>query len=169
MKDDDIDSEQFSPSMAFAFLTKTDSQIAKELNKGDEKEEPVLEENEMPDGETRGKKTTLVNRLFSKMEAGSLRGSIFAMSSLALGTGCLTLPMHFEEMSFLTALVVLILGSLAAYWSLTLLIKACAVSRIYDYSQLVKNVWGKGPALFLDINILLYIIGILISYQVISN
>jgi hypothetical protein len=171
---DDSESEHFTPTNAYAILAKSDQQIADDFNKGEKKEVPSeVEENENEqneeDIETRNRQTSLVKRMFSKMEAGSLRGSIFAMSSLALGTGCLTLPLHFEQMSFVVCLVVLILGAMASYWSLTLLIKACASSKIYDYSKLVKQVWGPAPAVFLDINMMIYIVGILISYQCISK
>jgi hypothetical protein len=167
----DDTNEQFSPPTTFGFLTKTDEQIEDEFNKEpvDDKEIPVNPDQTSLDEIVSGQKGTLYKRMFSKMEAGSLRGSIFAMSSLALGTGCLTLPQKFEQMGFITGLVILIFGAVASYWSLTLLIKACAQHKVYDYSLLVQQVWGKVPAIFLNVNILFYILGILISYQCISK
>lgn len=103
------------------------------------------------------------------MEAGSLRGSIFAMSSLALGTGCLALPIRFSQMSMSCALVVLLFGSIAAYWSLIIMIEASNKTNSRDYSTLVKESLGTKASLFLNITMLIYILGILISYQVISK
>jgi hypothetical protein len=169
----------------YDIMTKSDEQLAEDFRRMDtghgnndrEKLVPTPEHNEVStensspveDGINSEGRKSLYQRMFSKMEAGSLRGSIFAMSSLALGTGCLALPQKFEQMSFVAGVVLLFLGALASYWSLTLLIKASTKTKIYNYSRLVKEVWGKWPALFLDINILLYILGILISYQCISN
>jgi Ca2+/Na+ antiporter len=167
------DDEKMTPNV-YDILMKTNDQIAHDFNKdivdnnGDTDQEGT-EEIANPDDDITSRKTSLYQRLFSKMEAGSLRGSIFAMSSLALGTGCLALPQKFEQMSFVAALVILILGALASYWSLTLLIKASSKMQTYDYSALVKKVIGKAASLFLDVNIMIYIIGILISYQCISK
>lgn len=109
------------------------------------------------------------NRLFGKMNEGSLRGGILAMSSLSLGTGCLALPRIFENVSLLVAILIIIFGSLSAYWSLTLMIKSALPSKTYDYSKLVKIELGLKTSKFLDVVILIYIFGVLISYQVISK
>lgn len=112
----------------------------------------------------------LMNRLFGRMEAGSLRGSIFAISSLALGTGCLALPIRFTQLGLVWALIFLILSSIIAYWSLTLMVKSTiGKTDCYDYSRFVKHTLGKTPAFILDLVIIIYIFGVLISYQVISK
>jgi hypothetical protein len=170
----DISSDNFKPTNIYDFMTKTDEQIVDQLNDNHDRDNLINSQDreshaDLKDESSSDRKRTLYQRLFSKMEAGSLRGSVFAMSSLALGTGCLALPQKFEQMSLLAALIVIILGSFAAYWSLTLMIKASNKTKTYDYSRLVKEELGKGPSLMLDIVILIYIIGILISYQCISN
>jgi hypothetical protein len=170
----DTANDNFKPTNIYDFMMKTDEQIVDQLNDHHEKNNFInTQEREshtdLNDESSSDRKKTLYQRLFSKMEAGSLRGSVFAMSSLALGTGCLALPQKFEQMSLLAALIVIILGSFAAYWSLTLMIKASAKTKTYDYSRLVKEELGRGPALMLDIVILIYIVGILVSYQCISK
>ena len=60
---------------------------------------PLLSNNNHQIYENSSHRRTLLGRTFSKIEAGSLRASIFAMSSLALGTACLTLPQKFQQMS----------------------------------------------------------------------
>ena len=109
----------------------------------------------------------LINRMFGKMQEGSLRGSIFAVSSLALGTGCLSLPIRFTQVSLAGGLVSLTLGAVITYWTLTLMIKSSKNSKTRDYSRLVSESIGKCPAIFLDATIMLYIFGVLISFQVI--
>jgi amino acid permease len=109
----------------------------------------------------------LTSRIFGKMEEGSLRGSIFAVSSLALGTGCLSLPIRFTQISLAGGLFFLTISAGIAYWTLTLMIKSAQNSSTRDYSRLVRESLGKFPAVLLDGTILLYIFGVLISYQVI--
>lgn len=110
----------------------------------------------------------LIRRVFGRMDAGSLRGSIFAMSSLALGTGCLALPQVFEDMSMVLAIIMIFLGGSAAYWCLSILIIAGQKVQIYDYSRLVKHLFGTALGKTLDIVIMIFIFGIMIAYQVIS-
>jgi hypothetical protein len=164
----------FKVQSAYTLMTKSDQQIVDEI--GTHKSPQLLtDEINLVNSDSqevhinsKGERT-LYQRLFSKMEAGSLRGSIFAMSSLALGTGCLALPVRFSQMSFLGAIIMVLIGSFAAYWSLTIMIEASIKTKSFDYSRLVKQSVGPHLALFLDIVILIYIFGILISYQVISK
>lgn len=166
--DDDIstDNGNFKVTTVYNLMTKSDDQFKEEFFNHKENNENQLESgydiNRLSDT-----RKSLMQRMFSPMLSGSLRASIFAMSSLALGTGCLALPKNFENMSFVMALTVLIIGSAAAYWSLTIMIEASRKKGLTEYSKLVKDSLGKGMALFLDIIILIYIFGILISYQVI--
>lgn len=149
----------------FSLLFRSDKGITKSL--GQEKE--VQPEEVVTDEETgqKSKERSLLHKMFGPMEAGSVRGSIFAISSLALGTGCLSLPIRFTQMGMAWGLVFLTIAGGIAYWTLTLMIKAAQKSKEKDYSRLVKDCLGKGPAVFLDCVILLYIFGVLISYQVI--
>jgi hypothetical protein len=158
----------------FALMTKSDQEIIDTIGtiKNEQKEELVGSKlNSDDDGMEIREQRTLVQRLFGKMEAGSLRGSVFAMSSLALGTGSLALPLRFGQMSFTCALLVLIIGAIIAYWSLTIMIEASKRSKqgVGDYSRIVKTTLGNGMSLLLDIFIAVYIFGILVSYQVMSK
>jgi hypothetical protein len=168
----DSEDSSFRPTHIYDIMTKSDDQIVEHINRGNEKNN-LLNSNDSSNTDSNGQdlegSKTIYQRFFSTMEAGSLRGSVFAMSSLALGTGCLTLPQKFEQMSLLAAVLVIILAALAAYWSLTLMIKASKKSKQQDYSRLVKVELGNGSALFLDFVVLLYVFGILISYQCISK
>lgn len=125
------------------------------------------------EGQTKVPRTSIQKtcwqRYFSQMNEGSFRASIFSMCSLALGTGCLTIPLQFQQMSVLGGVIALIFSSAAAYWSLNIMILSSLKSNVYDYSKLVINEFGKKWARFLDSIIIIYGIGILISYQVISK
>lgn len=112
-------------------------------------------------------KKTFIQRWFGKMKEGSLRGAIFAMSSLALGTGALTLPLRATQFGLFPFLIFNFLGALAAYWSLVLMIRASRVAKEEDYSRVIKKILGKIPGIIMDIILIVYLFGVFISYQVI--
>ena len=149
------------------FILKSDEQVQEFINSNDKITQDInlLQRS---NSET-GSRKSLTERLFSRIEAGSLRGSIFAMSSLALGTGCLALPLQLKNMSIFMALFMLFFSALSAYWSLSIMILSSVKYKSQDYSNLVFKVFGKCFSKFLDITIIVYIFGILISYQVLSK
>lgn len=156
--------DNFKVQSVYNLMTKTDEEIIKEL--GCVKKLPDEETAQGMNDETR---KTLSQRLFSKMEAGSLRGSIFAMSSIALGTGSLALPKVLEQLSLTIGALLIVIGSIIAYWSLITVIEASRKTGSTNYSSAVMDSLGPKPALFLDMAVLLYIFGVLISYQVLSK
>jgi hypothetical protein len=111
---------------------------------------------------------SIKTRLFGKIDSGSLRGSIFNLSIFSLGSGCLAIPQIFNGMSILGVVINVVLAGFAAYWTLNLMIISAKKNKVYNYSQLVKTVCGKGLATFLDITMLLYIFGYMVIYQVIG-
>jgi hypothetical protein len=114
-------------------------------------------------------KRSLGDRLFSKVEPGSVRGSIFNLSILSLGCGSLALPQKFSQISMLVAVIDIILASIAAYWTLSILVQAADKYKIYNYSKLAFKVHGNWLSNLLDITILFYILGLMILYQVICK
>jgi amino acid permease len=133
------------------------------------KNEDLLENEEkhlIESGEV--EKRSLSQRLFGPIDPGSIRGSIFNLAILSLGSGCLAMPQTFAQMSIVVAVVDIILAGMAAYWTLSIMIMASEKFKIYNYSQLVNKLFGKGMSLFLDFTMLIYIFGVLILYQVIA-
>lgn len=112
---------------------------------------------------------SLYDRLFSKVESGSVRGSIFTLSIMCLGSGLLALPKKFKYMSISVAIVDVILAGCAAYWTLTLMILTAKKYKIYEYSKLCEKLYGRWLSLFADLTLLVYVLGILILYQVLSK
>jgi hypothetical protein len=175
----DTQDNNFHATSVYNLITKSNKEFATDLgmDKEPSDKENIVSPSEYPINRYSNNSSTpseenrksLMNRIFSPMDEGSLRGSIFAMSSLALGTGCLALPCKFGQMSFVVALVMLVIGSICAYWSLVIMIEASRKTNTMDYSRLAKESLGPKMALLLDIIILIYIFGILISYQVISK
>ena len=70
------------------------------------------------------RKRTLFHKIFGPMEAGSIRGSIFNMAILSLGTGMLSLPRYIHYTSLALSSVLIIIICIIVWWSLLLLSKA---------------------------------------------
>jgi amino acid permease len=111
----------------------------------------------------------LFDRLFSNIEPGSVRGSIFTLSIMCLGSGLLALPKKFKYMSISVAAIDIVLAGCAAYWTLTLMIITSKKYQIYEYSKLAERLYGKWLSVLVDITLLIYVFGIMILYQVLSN
>lgn len=113
------------------------------------------------------REATLFERMLHPMQYGSLRGSIFALSSMCLDSGALVLANRCQQFGMINFVVFLVLGGVMAYWSLVMMIRAARNMNERDYSKVVKAILGKKIGIFLDINICLYLFGALISFQVI--
>jgi hypothetical protein len=114
-------------------------------------------------------KRSFTNRLFGKIGPGSIRGSIFNLTILSLGSGCLSLPKAMSEMSLILGIISILLTAMATYWTLNLLSLVSEEHQIFNYSILVRKLFGKTMGIVLDLSIFIYIIGILILYQVVSK
>lgn len=151
-----------------------ESKINKENINDDFKEKDNVDSNENQLQETSLDKDYNKNRkwyenYFSKVEPGSIRASIFSLSILSIGTGCLSLPQRVGQMSVLLCSIEIILAGFAAYWTLDLLIYASLKSGEFTFSKVIQKICGKTWAKFLDITMVVYIIGVLIIYQILSK
>ena len=131
-----------------------------EVMQPEEKENP---DEDIPESLTRN----LFDRICGKMRTGSLRGSIFAMTSLSIGTGCLSFTKKVIQFGFVWFGVFLIISAFAIYWSLVGMIRVSRKHGDLEYSSSVKKILGNIPALSVDIMTALYSFGIIITYQVI--
>jgi len=111
----------------------------------------------------------LSQRFFGKIEAGSVRGSIFNMIILSLGTGCLSLPKAMGDMSLIMGLFSVFLTCIATYWTLYILTISSEKYKIFNYSKLTRLLFGDVAGFVIDFMALFYIFGILILYQVVSK
>jgi hypothetical protein len=114
-------------------------------------------------------KKSFAERWFSKINPDSLRGNIFNLSIICLGTGTLALPIKIRDMTILVGSIAVFGGGIGSFWTLNLLVIAGLKHNIYDYSQIVKHVYGKVISTILDITIALLITGQLMLYQVIGK
>ena len=110
---------------------------------------------------------TFYDRTFTKMDAGSLRGSIFALCSAAIGAGVLSLPYVLALNGWLIGILFIFVGAIAANWSNKILVKKAVENDCRNYYSLCVKVGGKKLGMLLSCCILLYGFGVLISYQII--
>ena len=129
----------------------------------------IIEDPEKPteDIPKNNKDRPLYHRMFGKMDPGSLRGSIFNLCILSLGTGLLAIPQKFGYMGLLLSPIIIILCGFANRWSLFILIDASIKYKIQNYENIVKKLFGKQFSIFLSILMCINQFGAIILYQVI--
>ena len=115
-------------------------------------------------------KTSIINKVLGQNEEKpSIILPIFSMTSLSIGTGCLTFTKKAIQFGFVWFGVILIVGGLATYWTLVGLVRVAKKAGDTEYSSTVKKVLGKVGAVLIDIMASLYSWGIIITYEVIIN
>ena len=70
------------------------------------------------------KQRSCFSRWFGALTPGSMRGSIFALMSTAIGSGVLALPYGLYQSGVIVMTVFLIAGAYIAYWSMCVLMEA---------------------------------------------
>ena len=129
-----------------------------ETNSNKTIENKKTEENKEEEGKGKGKN-----------KKPSISGAIFAMTSLSIGTGCLTFTKKVIQFGFVWFGVTLIIGGIATYWTLCGLIRAAKKKNDSEYSSIVRKELGKFPAVLVDIMTCLYSWGLIITYEIIMN
>ena len=122
---------------------------------------------ENPQYENEIDKRTWCQRTFGKMGPGSLRGSIFNLCILSLGTGLLAIPQKIGYMSMILSPIIIILSGIANLWSLVILVNMSIKFRAKNYEIIVYKLLGRKTRIFLGIIMCVNQIGIIILYQVI--
>ena len=113
------------------------------------------------------KKANIFERMLHPIQYGSLRGSIFGLSSMCLEAGSLVLAIRCKQFGLINFLLAIILGGLCAYWTLVMMIRAGRNIKERNYSKVVKITLGNKVGVFMDCNITIYLLGAVISFQVI--
>ena len=101
------------------------------------------------------------------MKEGSIQGSVFALSSMALGTGAFSLPIRCTQLGCFWYSISILLGAVIAYWTLTKLIESARTVKAEEYSTSVRRIIGKIPANLIDIILMIYLFGIIVQFDVI--
>ena len=143
-----------------------------ENDKGDIKEVSMLPERETKDTVVLGdlsdeiiEERTCIKRTFGKMNPGSLRGSIFNLCILSLGTGLLAIPQKIGYMSVILSPFIIILSGIANYWSLNILVNMSIKFNLKTYESIVNKLLGNKLRIFLGIIMSINQSGIIIFYH----
>ncbi len=150
------------------------TQNDQELNEIQNKQEEVLinkindnytETNQEYTNHQRG----FAERYFSKLNPGSLRGSIFNLSIVSIGIGALTLPAAYGNLGVFASVIFTVFFAITSYWTLSMIVFAGRKSNLVVYGKVCEHYLGKWGSYLYDITNIIYIFGILIVYQIISK
>ena len=119
------------------------------------------------DGSPENTQPNIFKRILNALAPGKLYGSMFSLTLITLGSASLTFPQKYEQMSLLAGMIGTILGALITYWTLNLLIISGLKHNMFNYSRLLKKLYGHGCGIMLDVVIIIYTLGVMILYLVI--
>ena len=170
-KDQDESQEQEKPQEQEASQEQEPEQEPKEEQGQDDENKKINCKHKHVEAIVSGNKRSLFHKIFGPMEAGSVRGSIFNMVILSMGTGMLALPKYISNTSLVLSCLLIIGISICVWWSLLLLSKSCEKNKKYNYSKLIELLYGKKLSILFDIIVILYSFGVLILYNciILSN
>jgi amino acid permease len=77
---------------------------------------------------------TLRDRTFSKVDKGSVRGSIFSLCACAIGSGVLSLPYVLALCGWALGITFIFVGAVAAVWSNTILAELAVNNNLANLS-----------------------------------
>jgi len=105
-------------------------------------------------------------RTFSKVQPGSIRGSIFTLVSTAVGPGCLTLPGRMANSGIVLHLLIMLGVALVTYLGILTIARAADHYNTYHFADLVSKALGPTWGLLLDLVVIIDIYGIIIAFQI---
>jgi hypothetical protein len=111
-----------------------------------------------------GGRRSFYDRTFSKLEKGSVRGSIFTLCSAALGGGVLSLSYVAVLSGWAMALILLVIGAVASCWSNLILTDLAIKHGLKNYDEICFKAGGDCLRKTLQVFILIYVAGSCIGY-----
>jgi amino acid permease len=85
----------------------------------------------------------MFNKTFGRLQKGSLRGSIFSLCASAIGSGVLSLPYVMALDGWIMGLCFIVIGAIAAAWSLFLIADSAIKAGVANFSQLAHKTGGN--------------------------
>jgi amino acid permease len=95
---------------------------------------------------------------------GSTVSSVFNLCSATLGAGALSLPYAIAKSGIVLGSLLLIIGALLTIYSIKLLIYCRMRTRLNSYEDLSIKLFSKRFAAFVELNIAIFCLGILVAY-----
>lgn len=112
------------------------------------------------------KKRSFLSRLCGKMNNGSLRGSVLNLVTVSLGAGILTIPYNFNILSLFFGVLIIAFCGFNLLLNLYFLASVANKKKIYNYSQLIRDILGSKASFIYNIFTIVYLVGVLIYFQV---
>jgi len=81
---------------------------------------------------------TWSQRTLGEIKPGSIRGSIFTLTSTAIGAGCISLPLAVSYVGLLGGLFLINFTGFLAWMGLNILVDASTKNFIYNMSELIQ-------------------------------
>ena len=135
--------------------TGSDSQIYRRVEVRDEYYEVI-------------EKKTCLNSLLGRIKPGSLIASIFNLSIFSLGVGLLALPQQVIYISLFMTPIIIIMGGVINYWTLTILGNASRKYKITKYENVVELLFNKSFRNYFNIVMCINKLGRIVVLQIIS-
>ncbi|OQR92460.1 Amino Acid/Auxin Permease (AAAP) Family [Achlya hypogyna] len=126
------------------------------------------EENHMMPPPSVEKVSFVEKYITSKMQPGSVKGSMFTMTVSIVGAGVLALPYAMEQVGVLLGIGLILFGAFLAYYSLFLLVICSDASGAMSYMHLAIASSGPRLAMFVQCVICLNLLGTSVGFFVAS-
>jgi amino acid permease len=115
----------------------------------------------------RERKGSWKDRTFSEIRPGSVRGSIFTLTSTAIGAGALAMPLAVSLVGVVNGFLLINLTGFLAMFGLDIIVEATTHFETYSLSDLMLKLWGKTYMIALELTIILVCLGSNLAYLII--
>jgi len=109
------------------------------------------------------------DRSFSRMDSGSLRGSIFTILAASIGVGVLTLPYICRMTGLLISFILTTFGMIVAFWGFHALIFSSEIFGSKRYLAICKAAGGNSLGYLYQTAIYIQQFGVILGCQIISG
>jgi amino acid permease len=102
--------------------------------------------------------------MMPSFDEGSIRGSVFNLSSATLGAGALSVPFAFKSMGIGLGLALIIICGVATAFSIKLLILTRARTNLSSFEQVTERLFGSTAAASVEASIAIFCFGSGVAY-----
>lgn len=110
----------------------------------------------------------VMDRIFRKMDSGSLRGVIIMWIRMTLGIGILTLPFYVKQYGVFTGIFVIAFAALINFFAYKFIFEASDITQQKNYPDLIEALLGKSFLNVFRITYMLDITSTMMIYCIVS-
>ena len=108
-------------------------------------------------------------KLMAKFTHGSMKSSIFNLTTATIGAGVLSVPRSFYYSGIYLSIILYFLCALLGYISNILLVKCAESLKKYTYMGLAQKTQNKFMIMFIKLNFLIANWGFVVAYVILVN